>query len=62
MFLVTVPVLAAKALVVFLLLLFAKLLVWLFHLLFVAPPFDPLRNLPGPGGSMFDTHLREVME
>ncbi|KAJ4473900.1 cytochrome P450 [Lentinula aciculospora] len=35
---------------------------WLFHLLLIAPPFDPLRHLPGPDASRLSNHFSEVMD
>lgn len=51
-----------KACSVVLLLLLARGLVWLFNLLVVAPLFDPLKNMPGPEASAFQSHFRDVME
>ena len=34
----------------------------LFKLLVLRPLIDPLRHLPGPQGSMFETHLQQVMK
>ena len=35
---------------------------WLFNLFVVAPPFDPLRHLPGPDAPRLKNHFREVMD
>lgn len=35
---------------------------WIFDLLFIQPPSDPLRHLPGPDGAKMQNHFREVME
>lgn len=51
-----------KAFLVVTLLLLARALVWLFNLLVVLPPFDPLRNMPGPEAPAFKNHFREIME
>lgn len=51
-----------KAFLVVFLLLLARGLVWLFNLFVLAPPFDPLRNLPGPEATALGTHLGNVME
>ena len=32
------------------------------YMLLVRPLFDPLRHIPGPEGTYFQTHLRQVME
>ena len=34
---------------------------WLFNIFFM-PLSDPLRHLPGPPGSFFQNHFREVLE
>jgi ethanolamine transporter EutH len=52
----------AKVVVVFLLLLLARGIVWFLNMLIFMPPFDPLNNIPGPEGSAFQNHFREVME
>lgn len=51
-----------KALVVFLLLLSTKAIVWLVNMLLIAPRLDPLRHMPGPDGSAFQSHFQEIME
>ncbi|KAF8213712.1 cytochrome P450 [Mycena galopus ATCC 62051] len=38
----------------------ARGLVWLVNLLWVAPRFDPLRNLPGPDAAAFHSHFGDV--
>ncbi|KAH8120630.1 cytochrome P450 [Phellopilus nigrolimitatus] len=35
---------------------------WLLNLLFIKPPFDPLRLLPGPDAHKMQNHFREVMD
>jgi hypothetical protein len=40
----------------------ARGILWLVNLLLVAPRFDPLRNLPGPDASAFQSHFSEVNE
>lgn len=35
---------------------------WILNLLVVAPPFDPLRHLPGPDAPRLKNHFREVMD
>jgi hypothetical protein len=52
----------AKACLVVFLLLLARGLAWLFNMLVLAPPFDPLRKLPGPDTSALGTHFDDVME
>jgi hypothetical protein len=32
-------------------------LAWLVHMFVIAPPLDPLKNLPGPDAGPFQTHL-----
>jgi hypothetical protein len=51
-----------KASIVVLLLLLARGCAWLFNMLLLSPPFDPLKNLPGPDGSALQNHFREIME
>ena len=34
---------------------------WFLNIFFM-PFFDPLRHLPGPPGSFFQSHFREVLE
>ena len=43
-------------------LLFLRGAAYLFNMLVLAPPFDPLRNLPGPKGTAFQNHFRQVLE
>ncbi|KAJ7171840.1 cytochrome P450 [Mycena crocata] len=38
----------------------ARAAVWLVNLLVIAPRLDPLKNLPGPDASAFDSHFNEV--
>jgi hypothetical protein len=52
----------AKTLGVLFALLIARGVVWLVHLLVVAPRLDPLRSLPGPDAPAFDSHFNEVNE
>lgn len=35
---------------------------WLVNMLFIQPPSDPLRHLPGPDGKKMENHFRSVME
>jgi hypothetical protein len=35
---------------------------WLLNLLLIAPPFDPLKNLPGPEAPRLANHFRNVMD
>lgn len=35
---------------------------WLVNLLFIQPRTDPMRHLPGPKGSLLQSHLDYVME
>jgi hypothetical protein len=51
-----------KACLVVFLLLLARGLAWLFNLLVLAPPFDPLRTLPGPDTTVLGSHFNDVME
>lgn len=51
-----------KACSVVLLILVARGLVWLIHMLVVAPLFDPLKKIQGPDGSPLQNHFREVMD
>jgi hypothetical protein len=51
-----------KASIVVLLLLLARGCAWLFNMFLLCPPFDPLKNLPGPDGSALQNHFREIME
>jgi hypothetical protein len=55
-------VLLARVLLVALLLLCARAVLWLVNMLLYAPMFDPLRNLPGPDGTVFESHFVQVME
>ena len=32
------------------------------YMLLIRPLFDPLRHIPGPEGTYFQTHLRQVLE
>ncbi|KAJ6573989.1 cytochrome P450 [Mycena vulgaris] len=50
----------AKAVGVLSALVFAKGALWLVNLLVVAPRLDPLRYLPGPDASAFESHFTEV--
>ncbi|KAJ7139550.1 cytochrome P450 [Mycena epipterygia] len=52
--------LSAKAVGVLFALVVARGVVWLVNLLLIAPRFDPLRNLPGPDASAFQSHFNEV--
>jgi hypothetical protein len=61
-FLLTALALIAKSFLVFLLLLLARLVLWLAHMFLIALPLDPLKNLPGPSGSLLQNHFREIME
>ena len=36
------------------------ILVWAINLLFIAPVFDALENMPGPSATLFTSHLAEV--
>lgn len=55
-------VMLAKALAVVLFLLLGRGIIWIINMLYVAPPFDVLRKLPGPRGKMFQEHLHKVMD
>ncbi|PPQ75901.1 hypothetical protein CVT26_000165, partial [Gymnopilus dilepis] len=44
------------------LLLCVRGIVWLVNMLLVRPFFDPFKHLPGPDGSLFTSHLRDVMD
>ncbi|KAF7437281.1 hypothetical protein PC9H_004119 [Pleurotus ostreatus] len=44
------------------LLLLARGVLWLAHMMVIAPPFDPLRKLPGPDAPALQNHFREVMD
>ncbi|KDQ54909.1 hypothetical protein JAAARDRAFT_60368 [Jaapia argillacea MUCL 33604] len=57
-----VLVLIFKACLIVVVLLLGRGLYWLLHLVVLAPPFDPLRHLPGPEGKAFQNHFREVMD
>ena len=57
-----VAIVIAKVAAVSLLLLLARGFVWLFNILLIMPLFDPLKNIPGPGGSALQNHFQEVME
>ena len=35
---------------------------WLVYTLYIRPPMDPLRHLPGPGGDKFEGHFHLVLE
>lgn len=35
---------------------------WILNMLVLAPPFDPLRKLPGPEGSYWEKHFMQLME
>lgn len=35
---------------------------WLVNMLYIQPPSDPLRHLPGPDGKKMENHFRYVME
>ena len=35
---------------------------WLINLYLIAPPFDPLRYLPGPDAPRLSNHFNEVMD
>ncbi|KZT42791.1 cytochrome P450 [Sistotremastrum suecicum HHB10207 ss-3] len=37
------------------------LCVWLVHMLYIAPRFDTLDNMPGPLGGKLETHLNDMM-
>ncbi|KAJ7456460.1 cytochrome P450 [Mycena latifolia] len=52
--------LSAKAVGLLSALVLAKGAVWLVNLLVVAPRLDPLRSLPGPDASAFESHFNEV--
>jgi hypothetical protein len=51
-----------KAVGVGVLLLLARTVVWIGKTLVWAPLFDPFKKLVGPEGSMFQSHLRDVLE
>lgn len=52
----------AKAVGLLCVLVIARGVLWLVNLVLVAPRFDPLRNLPGPDASAFESHFNEVNE
>lgn len=54
--------LSAKAVGVLFALVVARGVVWLVNLFLIAPRLDPLRNLPGPDASAFQSHFSEVNE
>ncbi|PPQ98909.1 hypothetical protein CVT24_003540 [Panaeolus cyanescens] len=37
-------------------------LLWFINLVFIKPLFDPLRNIPGPNGAKFESHIPQVMD
>ncbi|KAL1703386.1 cytochrome P450 [Schizophyllum commune] len=43
-------------------LLFLRGAAYLFNMLVLAPPFDPLRKLPGPKGTALQNHFRQVLD
>ncbi|KAL1747308.1 cytochrome P450 [Schizophyllum fasciatum] len=43
-------------------LLFLRGAAWLFNMMVLAPPFDPLRKLPGPKGTALQNHFRQVLD
>jgi hypothetical protein len=53
---------ACVALAVFVFLLLSKGFVWAIYTFLIAPRYDVLKNLPGPGKGALENHLREVME
>ena len=55
-------VLAGKLLGVYILIQIIRGIWWLVNLLLVAPPFDPLRHLPGPDAPRLANHFRDVMD
>jgi cytochrome P450 len=57
------PVLAflVKACLVVFLLLVAKGIVWAINLFVLAPPFDPLRKMPGPKATALQSHFGDIM-
>ncbi|KAF9454954.1 cytochrome P450 [Macrolepiota fuliginosa MF-IS2] len=38
-----------------------RVLLWLFNILVLLPPFDPLKSLPGPDGGYFQSYINEAM-
>ncbi|THH12146.1 hypothetical protein EW145_g165 [Phellinidium pouzarii] len=54
--------LGAKAFGVYVLVQVLRGLWWLVNLLFIKPPSDPLRFLPGPDAHKMQNHFREVMD
>lgn len=52
----------AKACLVLFSLLTARGLAWFFKMFIIDPPFDPLRNLPGPVTSALGSHFDDVMD
>jgi hypothetical protein len=51
-----------RAVLVLLLLLLARVAIWLFNLLVIAPGFDPLKNLLGPDTKFFNSHISLINE
>jgi hypothetical protein len=51
-----------KSLLVFIFLLAMRGLAWLVNLFVIAPLSDPLKNLPGPDGTTFQSHFTDIME
>ena len=51
-----------KVLALLLLLQLFRGLWWLINLFLIAPPFDPLRHLPGPDAPRLANHFNEVMD
>ncbi|KAF8238406.1 cytochrome P450 [Tricholoma matsutake] len=56
-----VIIFVAKVAAVFVLLLLARGFLWILNVFLVMPLLDPLKNLPGPRGSAFQSHLHAVM-
>lgn len=52
----------ARCCLAVLLLVAARGIIWLVNFLVVAPFFDPLKWLPGPDGSAFQSHFSDLME
>jgi hypothetical protein len=50
------------ALALFVFLLLSKGFVWAIYTFLIAPRYDMLKNMPGPGKCAFESHLRDVME
>ncbi|KAG6814437.1 hypothetical protein H0H92_007441 [Tricholoma furcatifolium] len=59
--LVVMLVALLKVAIVCLVLLLARGCLWLFNLLVVLPPFDPLRKISGPKAGALQTHLQDVL-